>query len=152
VTQLATAFGQGTRASRPAAGSGNSGRYWYDTDYGTLSQSNGSSWQQLAGPVPQLQTLTDGATITWNLALGNGKVTLGGNRTMAAPTNLAVGVYLLQVVQDGTGSRTITWNSAFKFAGGTAPTLTTTASATDQLLFFCDGTNMYCQSTALNVH
>ena len=37
------------------------------------------------------------------------------------------------MVQDGTGSRTAAWNSAFKWAGGTAPTLTTTAAAVDRI-------------------
>ena len=90
-------------------------------------------------------TLTDGATINWNLNTQQAaKVTLGGNRTMAAPTNLvAGGTYVLRVIQDGTGSRTITWNSVFKWAGGTAPTLSTGANAVDILTFISDGTNMY---------
>lgn len=91
------------------------------------------------------QTLTDQATIAWNTALGQiATVTLGGNRTFGAPTNLKVGSYILHVVQDGTGSRTITtWNSVFKWPGGVAPTLTTTASARDVFSFICDGTNLY---------
>lgn len=89
------------------------------------------------------QTLTDGATLTWDLNSGLvARVTLAGNRTMAAPLNLRVGTFLLTVIQDGTGSRTITWNAAFKWAGGTAPTLTTTAAAKDVLSFFYDGTNI----------
>ena len=94
---------------------------------------------------PDFQTLTDGATISWSMASGNmAKVTLGGNRTMSAPTNLTAGRnYWLIVIQDGTGSRTITWNSVFKWVGGSAPTLTTTASAIDIFEFICyDGTNL----------
>jgi hypothetical protein len=90
------------------------------------------------------QTLTDGATISWNAANGRiASVTLNGNRTMAAPTNLKVGTYLLHVIQDGTGSRTITWNSVFKWPAGVAPVLTTTAAARDLFSFVCDGTNLY---------
>jgi hypothetical protein len=90
------------------------------------------------------QTLTDGVTINWNTASGQvATVTLGGNRTMAAPTNLKVGTYILHVYQDATGSRLITWNSVFKWVGGVAPTLTTTASAHDVLSFVSDGTNLY---------
>jgi hypothetical protein len=90
------------------------------------------------------QTLTDAATISWDASLGRvATVTLGGNRTMSAPTNLRVGEYILHVIQDGTGSRTITWNSVFKWANGTAPTLTTTASRRDLITFVCDGTNLY---------
>lgn len=90
-------------------------------------------------------TLSDGATINWDASANQvTSVTLGGNRTMAAPTNLVDGAtYVLSVIQDGTGSRTITWNSVFKWPGGTAPTLTTTASARDIITFVSDGTNLY---------
>lgn len=90
------------------------------------------------------QTLTDGATISWDTSLGRvATVTLGGARTLAAPTNLKVGTYILNVLQDATGSRTITWNSVFKWTGGVAPSLTTTANARDVFSFFSDGTNLY---------
>jgi hypothetical protein len=90
------------------------------------------------------QTLTDGATINWNTASGQvATVTLGGNRTIAAPTNLKVGTYILHVIQDGTGSRTLTWNSVFKWTAGVAPPLTTTANARDVFSFVSDGTNLY---------
>ena len=90
------------------------------------------------------QTLTDGATITWNAASGRiATVTLGGNRTMAAPTNLKAGHYTLTVIQDGTGSRTLTWNGAFKWPAQTAPTLSTAANARDILTFVSDGTLLY---------
>ena len=58
-------------------------------------------------------TLTDGATISWDTAAAPvAKVTLGGNRTMAAPTNLKDGAfYSLYIIQDATGSRTLSWNS-----------------------------------------
>ena len=90
--------------------------------------------------VSPLQTLTDAATITgWNCANGQkAKVTLGAaGRTMDAPTNIVEGTtYFLWVIQDGTGSRTITtWNAAFDFGAAGAPTLTTTASKGDLLTF-----------------
>ena len=90
------------------------------------------------------QTLTDGATITWNTALGQiATVTLGGNRTMAAPTNLKVGTYILRVYQDATGSRSLTWNGVFKWTAAVAPVLTTTGSRLDVVSFYSDGTNLY---------
>jgi hypothetical protein len=90
------------------------------------------------------QTLTDGATITWDTSLGRvATITLGGNRTMAAPTNLKVGTYILHVIQDGTGSRTIAWNAVFKWVGAVAPVLSTTAARRDILSFVSDGTNLY---------
>lgn len=90
------------------------------------------------------QTLTDAATINWDTSLGQiATVTLGGDRTMAAPTNLKVGTYILHVVQDGAGNRTITWNSVFKWPAAQAPVLSTTASRRDLFSFVCDGTNLY---------
>jgi hypothetical protein len=90
------------------------------------------------------QTLTDDATITWNTALGQiATVTLAGNRTMAAPTNLKVGTYILRVYQDATGSRSLTWNGVFKWTAAVAPVLSTTANALDIITLFSDGTNLY---------
>jgi len=87
-------------------------------------------------------TLTDGATITWDVSTAPvAKVTLGGNRTLSAPTNGATGQFVsLLVIQDGTGSRTLTWNSAYEFASDTAPTLTTTANLGDLFTFRYNGT------------
>jgi hypothetical protein len=90
------------------------------------------------------QTLTDGATINWDVANGSvATVTLGGNRAIAAPTNLKIGSYILHIIQDGTGGRTVTWNSVFKWPAGVAPVLTTTGNRRDLFSFVCDGTNLY---------
>ena len=80
-------------------------------------------------------TLTDGATITPDFATANNfTVTLGGNRTIANPTNLTAGQSgSIFIVQDGTGSRTAAWGSYWDFAGGTAPTLTTDVDAVDRV-------------------
>jgi len=82
-------------------------------------------------------TLTDAATVAIDLALGNHhQVTLGGNRTLGAPTNVVAGQSgVIRVVQDGTGSRVLSYNAIFKFPGGTAPTLTTAANSLDLLAF-----------------
>jgi hypothetical protein len=84
--------------------------------------------------------LTDGATITPDFSLGNNfSVTLGGNRTLANPTNLVAGQSgVIVITQDGTGSRTLAYGSYFKFAAGTAPSLTTTASAVDVLAYYVE--------------
>lgn len=89
---------------------------------------------------PAVVALTDASTITVNAALGNDfRVTLGGNRTMGAPSNATDGqIIMFQITQDGTGSRTITWASGtngYSFGAGTAPTLTTAASKTDLVGF-----------------
>ena len=88
-----------------------------------------------AGQRGAIATLTDGATITPDFNAGNNfTVTLGGNRTLANPTNLAAGQSgSIFIVQDGTGSRTLAWGSYWDFAAGVAPTLTTTAGAVDRV-------------------
>ena len=85
--------------------------------------------------------LTDGSTITWNAATQEVcKVTLAGNRTMAAPTNSTTGQFIsILVIQDGTGGRTISWHAVFEFTTDTAPTLTTTASKGDIFVFRYNG-------------
>ncbi len=91
------------------------------------------------------QTLTDGATINWDLSLGAmATVTLGGNRALANPTNLVAGAsYILVIKQDGSGSKTLSFGSSYKFPGGTDPTLSTAASATDIIAFLSDGAYLY---------
>ena len=88
-------------------------------------------------------TLTDQATIAWDvIASPVAKVTLAGNRTMAAPsgTGPAAGQFIsLLAIQDGTGSRTITWNAVYEFPSDTAPTLTTTANLGDIFSFRYNG-------------
>jgi len=83
----------------------------------------------------EVATLTDGATITPDFGANqNFTVTLAGNRTLANPSNMVVGqTGSIFVVQDATGSRTLSFGTYWDFAGGTAPTLTTTASAVDRI-------------------
>jgi len=94
------------------------------------------------------QTLTDGATINIDGNTGfNFKVTLGGNRTLANPTNMKTGQSgIIIVTQDGTGSRTLAFGSNWKFPGGVAAggVLSTTASAVDVISYYVrsDGTIM----------
>jgi hypothetical protein len=98
-------------------------------------------------------SLTDAATIAVDLSLGNNfSVTLGGNRTLGAPTNTTAGQSgVIVVTQDGTGSRTLAYNSVYKFAGGTAPTLTTTASAVDVLAYYVESATRITVTSLLNV-
>ena len=98
-------------------------------------------------------TLTFDATQDWNLSANQVcKLTLTANTTFDAPTNQVDGsVYVITIIQDGTGSRTAGWNTVFKWAGGTAPTLTTTASAKDVFTFVSDGTNMNNVAQVLDV-
>jgi hypothetical protein len=78
----------------------------------------------------------DAATIIFDLdqATTHG-VTLGNNRTLAL-SNVQIGdKFLIRLQQDGTGSRTVTWFNHISWAGGSAPTLTTTANKADLLGF-----------------
>ena len=84
-------------------------------------------------------------TIDWGAGLKQ-KSTLTANCTYtftapAGPCNL-----LLKVIQDATGSRTVTWPASVKWAGGAAPTLTTAANAIDIVSFYYDGTNYFGQA------
>jgi hypothetical protein len=85
------------------------------------------------------QVLADGASIAWDMSAGyNAKVTLGGNRTLAAPTNPKEGLtYVLQVIQDATGTRTLTFNAAYDFGSAGAPTLSTGAGKIDVISMVC---------------
>jgi hypothetical protein len=81
-------------------------------------------------------TLTDAATIATDASLGNHfRVTLGGNRTLGNPTNPADGQKIIwELIQDATGSRTITLSG--NFALGTdisSITLSTSANKHDFL-------------------
>ena len=79
------------------------------------------------------------------LALTNGTVqiiTLTGNATITMPSAVSGKSFIMFLKQDATGSRTVTWTTV-KWAGGTAPTITSTASRQDILSFFADGTNWY---------
>jgi len=84
---------------------------------------------------PVITTLTDGATITPDFSAScNFTVTLGGNRTMANPTNVVAGQSgSIFIVQDGTGGRTLAWGTNWDWAGGAAPTLSTGIGAVDRV-------------------
>lgn len=83
------------------------------------------------------ETLADGTTIAVDMGTFlNASVTLGGNRTLGNPTNTKVGqTGYIRIVQDATGSRTLTYSSNWEFGGGVAPVLTTTADAVDILFY-----------------
>tara|TARA_B100001142_G_scaffold94819_2_gene96625 strand:+ start:3159 stop:3632 length:474 start_codon:yes stop_codon:yes gene_type:complete len=83
----------------------------------------------------EITTLTSGSTVTPDFAASNNfTLTLGENLTIANPTNCTAGQSgSIFLIQDGTGSRTITWGSYFDWAGGTPPTLSTAAGSVDRL-------------------
>ena len=88
-------------------------------------------------------TLTDQATVTWDASTQDVcKLTLGGNRTLAAPTNNSTGQFIsILVIQDGTGSRTLTLGTDYESVGGSGITLSTAASATDVIPYVVAASN-----------
>jgi hypothetical protein len=98
----------------------------------------------ISGSLQSMTTDTDGATVTMDLSTSNiHTVTLGGNRTLAL-SNVSVGqAFMVRLVQDGTGSRTVTWFATIKWPNGVVPTLTTTASKTDVFGFICTSSGNY---------
>ena len=106
-----------------------------------------------AAAVAEVTALTDASTVATDLALSNNfSVTLAGNRTLGQPTNQAVGQsgsYF--ITQDGTGSRTLAYHADFKWVGGTAPTLTTTAGAVDRIDYIVAAANKIHAVASLDV-
>lgn len=93
-----------------------------------------------SAPRRGITTATYAATVTLDLRKSpKQKVTLAGNPTLALiATSYYVGqVFLLKLIQDGTGGRTVTWWSTINWAAGTVPTLTTTATKADWFAFVC---------------
>ena len=82
-------------------------------------------------------TVTDAASVIVSMAKANTfVVTLAGNRTLGFPSPIPPGQSgMIYIYQDGSGSRTLAYTSCWRFAGGSTPTLTTTASAVDMLTY-----------------
>ena len=90
-----------------------------------------------AGQRGEVTTLTDQATIAVDLANSNNfTVTLGATRILGNPSNAVAGQGgVIEVKQDATGTRLLTYGANWKFEGGTAPTLSTAASAVDLIAY-----------------
>ena len=105
------------------------------------------------GAAANITALTSATTITIDMALScHHSVTLAHNATFAAPSNQAVGQSgSIIITQDGTGGRTGQFNTAFKFTGGTAPTLSTAAGAVDRIDYLIVSSNVIHCSVSLDV-
>jgi len=122
------------------------------TSTGTTTNISGSAKYTFDGDTVHLegnmqidqQTLTDGATVTWDVTNGsNAKVTLGGNRTLAI-TNAVTGDTGVILVKQGSGTTyTLTLPAGSVLIGGGSYTTTTTSNGVDVLGFYYDGTNYY---------
>jgi hypothetical protein len=125
----------------------------------------GGKYDKTGGPISgnvriQSQSYADikaegleSGTITLDFGSSNNfEMTLTGNSTLGAPTNASGGQSgSIFILQDGTGSRTLAYNAVFAFAGGTAPTLTTTASGQDALLYYVQDASTIITTSVLNV-
>lgn len=97
--------------------------------------------------VPPVTTYTPagGATATIDLSLSSrNKITMpAGNITIALSNETVGQIFEIEITQDGTGSRTVTWFSTIKWAGGSAPTLTTTGGKRDTFVFIVQSAGQY---------
>ena len=111
---------------------------------------NGTKLYLSGNAAAEIVTLADGATITPDFTTSNNfEVTLAGNRTLNNPTGVTTGQSgVIFVKQDATGSRTLGVQTHWQFAGGTAPTFTTTANAVDVIGYVVYGPyNIACTTT-----
>ena len=107
-----------------------------------------------AAAIGEVTTISSSSNATaLNLALSNNfKITLGENSTISQPSNQVAGQSgSIFVTQDGTGSRTLAYHADFKWAGGTAPTLTTTAAAVDRIDYVVAAANKIHAVASLDV-
>ncbi len=96
-------------------------------------------------PTAQTYSPTAAGTATLDLSLANEhRITMpAGNITIALSNATNSKRFIVSILQDSTGSRTVTWFTTIRWAGGTPPTLTTTASKRDVFGFIRTGSNTY---------
>lgn len=99
------------------------------------------------GSVQGYATYTPSAagTATLDCAADNRhSITMPAGNITIALSNVTVGqIFIVEITQDSVGSRTVTWFSTIRWAGGSAPTLTTTANKRDSFGFICTGSGTY---------
>jgi len=93
----------------------------------------------MTGAFAPVVTLADATSVVPDLNTSNVfAVTLAGNRTLAAPTNTSTNIGAtghIFIVQDATGGRTLSYNTAYQFPDGDVPVLTSTSGAVDVLFY-----------------
>jgi len=98
----------------------------------------------LQGSTQAITTDVDGAIVTFDLAASNvHSVVLGGNRTLTVSSVTVGNPFMVRLIQDAFGSRTVNWWSGIKWTGGNAPSLTTTPNSIDVFGFVCTATGEY---------
>ena len=118
----------------------------FETAPGGVALTGGAAANIVTVPSSSNTVTLDMATAC-HFVIGAGTpVVLGENTTFAAPTNQAVGqAGSIFIKQDSTGSRTVAFNTAFKFVGGTVPTMSTAGGAVDRVdyIVFASG-DIHC--------
>jgi len=157
-TVTSTMLASGAGMTYPGAGIPNStGSAW-----GTSYTTSGSGTVVVLNNTPTITnpTITNyvetpytaNSSTAITLSLTNGTVqiiTLTGNATITMPTAVSGKSFTLLLKQDATGSRTVTW-STVSWPGGTAPTITSTASKLDKYVFISDGTSWFGSTAGQN--
>lgn len=124
-------------------GSGSLETAMYIEDGGNVAISTANPDKTLTVDGTARMNVADLGNVSGNVTLNfntnnNYVMTLTGTTQFLAPTGIATGQSgVIVLKQDGTGSRTATWDSSFKFKGGTAPTLSTGAGKSDAVAYFC---------------
>jgi len=157
VVNASIASGAAIDATKIADGSVTSAEFQYISTLSSNAQTQINAKAALAtaqtftaGQRGEITALTSGTTITIDMADSNNfSVTLAHNATFANPSNDTAGQSgSIFITQDGTGSRTASWGTDWEFAGGTAPTLTTTAAAVDRIDYIIkSGTSIQAVAT-----
>ena len=100
-----------------------------------------------------ITTLTDNTSIVIDMTSNNNfAITLGGSNTFINPTVMNPGQSgIIWITQDGSGGRTPSWGSYWKFPSNTAPTLTTTGNAVDAIVYVVRNSTSITSQTILNV-
>jgi hypothetical protein len=91
-----------------------------------------------------MNAASDGATVTFDMNTSCiHTVTLGGNRILAVTNDIDNRLFMIRLVQDGAGGRTVTWWSGIKWPGGTPPALSSDPGAIDTFIFLRSGSGAY---------
>jgi hypothetical protein len=111
----------------------------------TPPRSDPTNWKNISVIPPATGPLgSPTADIPWDLAnIQIAYITLLGNCVMSAPTNMTQGTYILHVIQDSVGGRTLAFNPAFCFIENVPPQIDLGPNRRTIMSFICDGATMF---------